>query len=233
MNYFTKRQRSRRRIAFLRQAAILAVIFLLLHLLDKPLYLLIESRGLGHDGKERIEGKDWYDLLHITGSLLTWAVICSAIVLHDRRVVFARKAWRVYRRGVLIFASAVAGGIVTELGKVLIARERPSNHGGDYHFRPIFSSLLDSGGLGLPSSHAGVAFGGAAMLAMFMPGAGVIAMALAVGCAISRMLTSAHFLTDVFLGAVLAMWTAKLLYRAFGPDRGPDGSVANARARLG
>ncbi|MEO0716789.1 MAG: hypothetical protein AAFY58_07350 [Planctomycetota bacterium] len=47
MNYFTKRQRSRRRIAFLRQAAILAVIFLLLHLLDKPLYLLIESRGLG------------------------------------------------------------------------------------------------------------------------------------------------------------------------------------------
>lgn len=231
MNHYSPRQRARRRLALLRSLLLWGALFAALHLVDTPTYRLLVAAGVG---KETVEGEDWYELLRAAGSLITWLIIGAALVLHDRLTIFApRDPWRVHRRGVLVIASAAGAGLLAELLKVLIARERPILHEGEHVFRPLFSSLFDASGLGLPSSHTAVAFGGAAMLGMLLPGVGPVALLVALGCGISRILTGAHFVTDVFLGALVSVWLARVLYRRFGPERHPDGSIADVRGRLG
>jgi undecaprenyl-diphosphatase len=60
----------------------------------------------------------------------------------------------------------------------------------------------------MPSSHALVAFAGAAALARLFPRATPIWYALAVGCGITRLLSGAHFLSDVVVGALIGVSVA-------------------------
>jgi membrane-associated phospholipid phosphatase len=67
----------------------------------------------------------------------------------------------------------------------------------------------------MASSHVGVAFGALAMLALLFPRTRPVCFALAAGCALSRVLAGAHFLSDVTVAAVLGIATAALLWRRF------------------
>jgi membrane-associated phospholipid phosphatase len=100
----------------------------------------------------------------------------------------------------------LAGGLA-ELLKLLIRRERPNLHDGEYVYRSFGERLLDSHDLGFPSSHVAVAFGGAAALARIYPRAGLVGYALAIGCGLSRLLAQAHFLSDVLAAAIVG-WAA-------------------------
>ena len=164
-----------------------------------------------HVEMARVYDEDWGRLLRIMGFLPTWALIALGVWLHERGVIALAR-----RRALLILASPIVSGIAAELLKLALRRERPATHDGEYVFRALSERTFSTGGLALPSSHAMVAFGGAAMLAYMYPRTRWLWFALAAGCALTRVLAHAHFLSDVVVGALAALATTALLWNRYG-----------------
>lgn len=157
---------------------------------------------------DNIYGEDWGRMLRVMGFLPLWLAAALAIGLHERT------PWRqVHRsRAGLLVAGATLGGIVAELAKLVFRRRRPGDLG-EYLFRPFTDRPFSTGGLGLPSSHALVAFGAAAILARMYPRARIVWWGLAWGCGLSRVAAGAHFLSDIAVAAVLGWLVGALLWR--------------------
>ena len=162
----------------------------LAHLLDGPA-LAVRTPGL--------TGADWHRTLRIAGFLPVWMAIGGALALHQRRRDI----------GLSIVLSAGLSGLLAEIGKLLIRRGRPQELPG-YIFHP-FPEDLSTAGLGLPSSHTAVAFGGAFLLAKHYPRTAPVVLLWAGGCGLTRMLDGAHFLSDVVVAAGVAWLVARAL----------------------
>ena len=162
----------------------------------------------------RVYEQDWGRLLRIVGFWPTWVVAAFALWLHDRGS--ATSAPHTRRRALLLAGSPALSGIVAEILKLAIRRERPEPHDGAYFFRSFADRPFSTSGLALPSSHTIVAFGAAAMLAYLFPRARWVWFGLATGCALTRVLAHAHFLSDVVVAALAALATTTLLVRRFG-----------------
>lgn len=146
--------------------------------------------------------RDWGRAFRVMGYLPIWLLLSAALWLHagDRR----RAAW-------LAFTPAL-GGLLAEVIKLVIRRERPNLHGGEYVFRPFADQFMSSKAMGAPSSHALVAFAAAWLLCRYYPRASVVWLTLATGCALTRVLAGAHFLSDVVIAAVTAWLLVAVLW---------------------
>lgn len=143
--------------------------------------------------------RDWARLVRQMGWFPTWAGAALAVYLTQRRADAIKAKWNA---AYLLLAPAVAG-IVCEVLKLLIRRERPEINGGDYGFRPWSDEPFSTVGLATPSSHTMVAFAAATALDRLFPGARWVWYSLAAGCAVTRVLAHAHFVSDITLGALL------------------------------
>jgi membrane-associated phospholipid phosphatase len=152
---------------------------------------------------DNITSHDWGRALRVMGFLPVWLVVALAIALHD-----AHK-----RRGFLLAASSVLSGIVGEILKLLLRRERPNAHDGEYVFRSFTDRPFHTGGLALPSSHAIVAFGAAAMLSRLFPRARYVFWSVAWLAGLARVAAGAHFFSDVVVAAIAAWLVAWALSR--------------------
>jgi membrane-associated phospholipid phosphatase len=148
-----------------------------------------------HFRLENIYSEDWGRLLRVLGYLPLWFVLAFALWLHERPAPL--------RRPLMLALSPAFAGVAAELLKLLFRRERPGAHEGAYYFRPFTERTLSTSGLALPSSHALVAFGAAAILSRLFPKARIVWWALAWGCALSRVAAGAHFFSDVVVAAVV------------------------------
>jgi membrane-associated phospholipid phosphatase len=95
-------------------------------------------------------------------------------------------------------------------------RERPGVADGAYVFRSFAEKPFSTSGLALPSSHGLVAFSAAWILCRLYPRAWPIWVALAAGCALSRVEAHAHFLSDVTVAAVAAWFMVEMIWRQHG-----------------
>jgi membrane-associated phospholipid phosphatase len=171
----------------------------------------------------RVYEQDWGRLLRVMGFLGTWLALAIAIRLVEGPDAATRP--RARRRANLLFWTAALGGAGAELLKLLLRRERPAVHDGLYGFRPFDERTWSTSGLAFPSSHAMVAFAGAAMLARLYPRARWVGYTLAIGCAITRVLARAHFVSDVVLGAGLGWLVAWGVSRRWPPGSDPAPAV--------
>lgn len=230
-------------IAILRRRPVAAALLLCLlvigvaHALDAPALALLSA-----DDPARLERRDWYRLLRVMGYLPTWLAVGLGVALAQRprrarapdapparagvprqrdAGLLAAAGW--WTGGARLALSAALAGLVAEAAKRLIGRERPDAADPGYHFKPLFRAFVDDANLGIPSSHAAVAFGGAFMLARLYPGAGPVAVALAAGCALTRLLAGAHYLSDVAAAGLIGWATAWALR-----PRSPAGSSIHA-----
>lgn len=192
-----------------RRGLVLFVVFLLglvvLTLTDRWLFTTLR-----HPDRVTLESKDWYQFFRAMGYLPTWLAVGAAFIIHD----LARRAPWPLRRGTLVILAPIVAGALAELLKVLVPRQRPINNGaidGEYVWGTPFEALRGVGNHGLASSHAAVAFGAAFVISRLFPGAGVVLIPLALACALTRMLTGAHFATDVYVGAGLGYAAAAIL----------------------
>ena len=154
-----------------------------------------------------------FDLLKEGGFYFTWIIVCCAILLIDlpKRV---KGSYNFIRRAVFLFTSSLVSGLVAEILKIVIRRERPEPlyfTGGN--FRGWVGAWWKSNDLGTPSSHAMVAFGAAWALCIMFPQARIIWIFIGVGCALSRMVQQAHLLGDVYIAAVLSYVIVQFLAR--------------------
>ncbi len=176
------------------------------------LSLLADGWVAEHVRFGRVYETDWGRMLRNFGYLPFWMLAAIALALHDR----GRRDW--WRRGALLLAAPAVAGIVGELLKITVRRMRPPDVGSAYAFRAFSDHPLSSRGLGFPSSHAVVAFGAAAILSRMFPRARVVWYAAAVGCAVSRLLAHAHYLSDVVAAALIGIAVAALLWRYRAPS---------------
>jgi membrane-associated phospholipid phosphatase len=146
------------------------------------------------------------------GFLPLWLVAALALVLHDRPTLG-------YYRGAMLAASSTLGGIAAEVLKLVFRRLRPDAQAGEYAFRAFTDRTFSSGGFGLPSSHALVAFGAAAMLSRLFPRARIVWWGLAWGCGFTRVAAGRHFFSDVVVAAIIGWLVAWILSQRFPPRR--------------
>lgn len=152
--------------------------------------------------------KDWGRMLRVMGSLVFWFPLALAVWL-ERRAREPETSGRAW----LLLAAPVLGGGVGELLKMLLRRERPGPHNGEWVFRAFTDRPFETKDLGLPSSHVVVAFAGAAVLARLFPRAAPVVYLLAAGCALSRVLARAHFVSDSVTGALAGWAVGALVWR--------------------
>ncbi len=185
-------------------AGLLLLGFAATCLLDRTAYHALRidgwSAGLGT--------KDWAQMLRAGGYWPVWLIAGLMIDL----AASATQRERVRKLGARLLLSAAAGGLLAEMMKVIIRRHRPSVTNDGQHVFDWFSPTVDGRGLGLASSHAGVAFGAAFVLWRWSPRAGVVAMLLALGCSMTRLWAGAHFVSDVYAAAVLAWVGARVVW---------------------
>ena len=118
----------------------------------------------------------------------------------------------------MILAPAVAGALA-EVLKMLVRRLRPVPDDFMYQWRPYSEDLLSTKGLGMPSSHAIVAFAAAAVLSRLFPRAWWLWYALAAGCAATRLLALGHFFSDTVVAAFLGYAVGVIMARSGGFGR--------------
>jgi membrane-associated phospholipid phosphatase len=197
---------SRQRV--LRFLALAAVLLLIAHLLDKPAF--------HHLASPKVYDSDLGRMLRVMGFVPLWALGAIALVLYDWPKKVAGGWGAALHRGALLLGSVVAAGVVGELLKLVFRRQRPNAHMGEYVFRSFGERPFHSGGLGLPSTHAVVAFGAAAMLSYLFPRTWIVWWALAVGCGLTRVMAGAHFVSDVVAAALVAVAVGAGVWRRWG-----------------
>jgi membrane-associated phospholipid phosphatase len=157
--------------------------------------------------------RDWGRMLRVVGYAPTWGVVALALWLDGRgRESGSRSldaAWA-------IVVAVAIGGLLAELVKIAVRRERPDATG-QYHFRPFSDHPWSSRDFGMPSSHVMVAFAGAAAFGRRFPRLAPLLFALAVGCGLTRLMAQAHFLSDVVGGAFGGTFVALLPRRPSRP----------------
>ncbi|MEO6208570.1 MAG: phosphatase PAP2 family protein [Gemmatimonadaceae bacterium] len=163
----------------------------------------------------RVYENDWGRMLRNFGYLPFWLLAALALALNDRK----GSEW--WRRGALLAAAPAAAGIISELLKIVVRRMRPPDIGHAYAFRAWSDHTFSSRGFGFPSGHAVVAFGAAAILARMFPRARWVFYAAAAGCAVSRLLAHAHYLSDVVAAAFIGIAVAAILWRYMAPREIP------------
>ncbi len=181
---------------------------------------LLDPLGWRYFHFDGVYSDDFGRMLRVMGYVPVWLAVAIAFVLHDRPL--GRGSWW---RGATIVAGVAAAGIAGELLKLLLRRERPRAHEGEYVFRSFTERPLSSGGLAWPSSHAIVAFGAAAILSRLFPRARIVFWVLAWGCALSRVADGAHFVSDVVTSAVVAWLVVDRVWHIAtkrAPARGTD-----------
>jgi membrane-associated phospholipid phosphatase len=173
-----------------------------------------------HVRMDGVYNRDWGRLLRVAGFAPTWLI--GALVLGLARADrLARDGWRrAFSPSWLLVGSIAVAGLLGELVKLVVRRGRPGAADGLYSYVP-WTGSWSTGALGLPSTHAIVAFAAAFALARIAPRTGPVWLAVAIGCSATRLLDGRHFLSDILAAAILAWGTVALLagrFEAAGPD---------------
>jgi len=160
---------------------------------------------------------DLIQLFRGWGFLGTWILIAiTARLLAEPDRPRAMTGWRrhLYRKEWLLLASPLLSGAAAEIGKLLIRRLRP--HGESFYiYRSWLIDPFSSSGMGLPSSHTAVAFGGSTILLLLFPKLSTPAIVMAVGCMATRILSGAHYMSDGIGGALIGITSGYLSIKAY------------------
>jgi len=166
---------------------------------------------------DNIKKPDLIQLFRGWGFLGTWVLIAiTARLLAKPDRPGAMTGWRrhLYRKEWLLFASPLLSGGAAEVGKLIIRRMRP--HGEFFYlYRSWLTDPFRSSGLGFPSSHTAVAFGGSTILLLQFPKLQIPAIIMAVGCMTTRVLSGAHYLSDGIGGALVGVISSVLCIKIY------------------
>ena len=203
----------------LRMAAFLCVAALLFALalqLDPAVYQYVNNRqGVP---------PEIYWMLYQIGQYTTWIAISPVVMVAHWLLTARKSALFSYERSLIVIWAPLLAGFFALAAKLLVRRVRPDSTGGEYVFRSFDVGAWDTTALGFPSGHAAVAFGGAVMLSLMFPRLAPIWLPVAALCALSRLLTQAHFLSDVTGGAlvgVVSAWIVWFVYERWCDRRDP------------
>ncbi len=159
-----------------------------------------------------------YGAVYMFGRLWPWIGLAMYFIFRYWGGTDGSKVREGLRRGVFVFLVPALAGLSAELLKLVTRRQRPEMADGMYGFLPwpkvslLTPEFWNPAHLGLASSHAAVAFGGALAAGLLLPKWRIPLVALAALCTISRVAVGAHFLSDAFAGVAIAFGMFALVY---------------------
>jgi len=160
---------------------------------------------------------DLIQLFRGWGFLGTWVLIAiTARLLAEPERPSAMTGWRrhLYRKEWLLLASPLLSGTAAEIGKLFIRRLRP--HGESFYiYRSWLVDPFSSHGLGFPSSHTAVAFGGSTILLLLFPKLRIPAIVMAAGCMTTRVWSGSHYMSDGIGGALIGLTSGYLSIKGY------------------
>ncbi len=127
-----------------------------------------------------------------------WMTVLILLLL----IVYGRRGWRTACIAAIAILSA--GGLGA-LIRIITGRTRPTHIDAANQWL-LFRGFHNGTDLSFPSGHATVAFATAGVLSCLSPKGRWIFLAVAAGCALSRVVMGAHFYADTLFGAALG-WT--------------------------
>jgi membrane-associated phospholipid phosphatase len=206
------------RTRLLRLGVPLAVVLLVLLLFDRAIFHWVYAGARAATPadaelvRQRFESFGWVAALRSAGYLGTWIVVAVALYVRPR----GREARGPALESFLIVAAAALAGASAEILKPIVGRVRPLFTDGRTMFRSVKGDMAEgvdphAVSYGMASSHAAVAFGAACMVLFLYGRPGWVALGVAAGCGLTRMIAGAHFASDVFVGAVLGYAWARLV----------------------
>jgi membrane-associated phospholipid phosphatase len=145
------------------------------------------------------------------GDALWWLLPSSALYL-AARFVWRSPAWAA--RALFVFTSVAVCGILVDLVKCIAGRARPELWltQGIYGFSyPHLQALYQS----FPSGHAACASGAGIALALLFPRLRPAWIAVGLGLGLTRVVVTAHYLSDVVAATLLAALIVLELRRVF------------------
>lgn len=170
-------------------------------------------------------GKSGWILVPTGVALLAIAALASPALPRIARLVLMAVSVRI---GFIFLAVGLPGLAVTVV-KRLIGRARPLIGGSDdpFHYLPFGWSVQHAS---LPSGHATTAFAAAVAIGAIWPRARAVMWTYAVLVAVSRVVLTAHYPSDVIAGAIVGIVGALLVRDWFAASRlgfviAPDGRV--------
>lgn len=172
---------------------------------------------------------EWFSTVHIPSELRRMIQLSEVVAAGSSVLWIALLVGVLDRRGgalgALVAAQALCSGLVADLGKMIVARNRPwtllwpseppdlgrpftaaDTFGAWFPFRD--EELLTSGFQSFPSGHAATAVGLATILALAYPrGRSLFALFAVLAC-LQRLHCQAHFPSDVLAGAAIGFTCA-------------------------
>ena len=174
----------------------------------------------------RFGKSEWYLIPSALGALGLW--LASRISL----TVAAERLYRRYAQLCLfVFVAVASSGILVNILKVLFGRSRPKLLADDVYG---FSYLRQSWDYAsFPSGHANTAVAAGLSLAFLFPRFRTVLLTIAVVIALSRIGVSAHYLSDVIAGGMVAvvttyLWKDWFTRRGMPPSLIPPGEAGRA-----
>lgn len=137
-----------------------------------------------------------------------WYYILLIIAYLPLRIIWKNKLWAM--RLLFIFLSISAAGLINMVVKWLAGRHRPI----DYFSHSLFGFnyfSLSHESTSFPSGHAVTAFSLAAAISILFPRAGIPAFIIAISIGMTRIILTAHYLSDVIAGAGIGILSAMLV----------------------
>lgn len=185
-------------------SAVLAVLTVPATLLDLPIARLCDQNALPGDLRKGLNLMEGYS--HGIGV----GIICVTVFVLDRDR--RRQVWR-------LAACPIAGGVMANLAKSLIARSRPSSFDLSLPVTASFGAWLPGWNVpgwdhplqSFPSAHTATAVALTVALVRMYPQGRLLFVAFAILAACQRMSASAHFLSDTVAGAAIGLFFAALI----------------------
>ncbi|MCA9296440.1 MAG: phosphatase PAP2 family protein [Phycisphaerales bacterium] len=218
------RSRRVRRLLAITIAGIVGLVIVVM--LDRALLHWAKAHG------ESFRKGELILLCRMGGYLPLWILAAVMLMLHDSRAACQRSLATCARGLKLIMATGFAG-MLAALLKIIIRRERP-----DFdtvpalvnHFRAYSEQPLYGGGLGMPSSHAAVAFAGAFVVSRYFPATRPAMLIFAVGTGLSRVMALAHYPSDVFVAMFVGYAAMRLAWQVEHRVQVIENALASSRA---
>jgi membrane-associated phospholipid phosphatase len=154
------------------------------------------------------EGNIW---LVISGAV---AVIGFLLQRLGKSSTLQHRAKTFLTKGLFVFSSIVFSGLLLNIVKVVIGRLRPSFFltDGTYGFQPF---NFDFGSNTFPSGHSQAVWALMTSLSLLYPRITIPFLSFAALIAASRVLVSAHYLSDVLMGSYVGAILTLYLYTRF------------------
>jgi membrane-associated phospholipid phosphatase len=187
-------------------AVTLLLIFLSYYFVDIPVAIFCRQID-----QNILQVFDWITELGIS----TWYLVASLFLFVIFR--FYRKNRVNANRALFVFAAVALSGIAAIVVKLTVARYRPKL----FFEKGLYGFDFFNGGYeynSFPSGHAATIFSLAAAMSLFWPKHRAYFFVVAFAVALSRIILTSHFVSDVIAGAFIGALTV-LLLKKYIPDR--------------